>query len=221
MVVGALQLVELLLAKMASEYRPSFRREGVLHEIEIIADQQLTPKPKDAEPPPPGPSAEGDLLPVPVVSLPATKRSSSHIVDPQDAVTLRGRVVRFKYLSGTVEVEDAVFAKLRSLVARISEPGATEGALKRSLNDIADLFASPNTSVSSFELLQSGLVDGLLEFATVKDRAGQFLGLSNAFLLTPYEQLMHQGGSSSYLKHLLNDLSLAPALPRLKVLSLS
>lgn len=37
--------------------------------------------------------------------------------------------------------------------------------------EIAELFASPNTSVSSFELLQSGLLDGLLEVVTVNERA--------------------------------------------------
>lgn len=170
--LNALQLVELLLSKMTSEYKPAFRREGVLHEIEMIADQKLTPKPKEQEPIPPGASAESMLPPPPAVSLPLTKRSSSHVLDPQDAVTLRGRVVRFKYLSGTVELEDAVFAQLRSLVARISESEASEDMLRMRLHEIADLFASPNTSVSSFELLQSGLVDGLLEFATVKERTG-------------------------------------------------
>jgi E3 ubiquitin-protein ligase TRIP12 len=174
LVVSALQLVELLLAKMAPEYKPSFRREGVLHEIEVIADQKLTPKPKEPEPALPAPSDDPILPPPPAVSLPPTKRTS-HVLDPQDAVTLRGRIVRFKYLSGTVELEDAVFAQLRSLVARISEPAATECALKQSLQEIAELFASPNTSVSSFELLQSGLVDGLLEFATVKERTGMSL----------------------------------------------
>lgn len=172
LVVNALQLVELLLSKMASEYKPAFRREGVLHEIEMIADQKLTPKPKDPEPAPLGPSGEGMLPPPPAVSLPPAKRSSSHVIDPQDAVTLRSRVVRFKYLSGTVELEDAVFAHLRSLVTRISKSDANEDMLRQSLHEIADLFASPNTSVSSFELLQSGLVDGLLEFATLKERSG-------------------------------------------------
>ncbi|KAF8576807.1 hypothetical protein K439DRAFT_1366247 [Ramaria rubella] len=170
LVISALQLVELLLCKMPSEYKPAFRREGVLHEIEIIADQKLAPKPKEPEPTLLGPSAEGELPPPPAVMLPPTKRSSSHVLDPQDAVTLRGRVVRFKYLSGTVELEDAVFAQLRSLVARITHFDASEETLRQSLREIADLFASPNTSVSSFELLQSGLVDGLLEFATVKER---------------------------------------------------
>lgn len=172
LVVNALQLVELLLSKMASEYKPAFRREGVLHEIEMIADQTLTPKPKEPELAPPGPSAENMLPPPPAVSLPLAKRSSSHAIDPQDAVTLRSRVVRFKYLSGTVELEDAVFAQLRSLVARVSKLDASEDVLRQSLHEIADLFASPNTSVSSFELLQSGLVDALLEFATVKERTG-------------------------------------------------
>ncbi|KIJ55771.1 hypothetical protein M422DRAFT_152050 [Sphaerobolus stellatus SS14] len=170
LVICALQLVELLLSKMPTEYKPAFRREGVLHEIELLADQKLTVKPKEepiqAEIPAP---VEG-LPPAPVVVLQTSRRSSSHVLDPQDAVTLRARVLRFKYLAGTVELEDAVFAQLRSLVSRISYPDATEDALRQGLREIAELFVSLNTSVSSFELLQSGLVDGLLEFATVKDR---------------------------------------------------
>ena len=47
--------------------------------------------------------------------------------------------------------------------------------LSRALNDLAELFASPHTSVSSFELLQSGLVDGLLQFMTDAEQgAGEF-----------------------------------------------
>jgi E3 ubiquitin-protein ligase TRIP12 len=158
---------------MPSEYKPAFRREGVLHEIEMISDQKLTQKAKD-EPSPAEPSANAEgLPPPPTVVLPPTRRSA-HVLDPQDAVTLRARIVRFKYLSGAVELEDAVFAQLRSLVAGISEPNAKEDVLRQNLHHVADLFASPNTSVSSFELLQSGLVDGLLEFATANDRTGTF-----------------------------------------------
>ena len=56
LIVSALQLMELFLVKMASEYKPPFHREDVLHKIKIIADQQLMPKPKEPEPtqlPPP------------------------------------------------------------------------------------------------------------------------------------------------------------------------
>jgi E3 ubiquitin-protein ligase TRIP12 len=204
LVVNALQLVELLLSKMTSEYKPAFRREGVLHEIELIADQKLTPKTKDPEPVPSGPSGEGMLPPPPAVSLPSAKRSSSHVIDPQDAVTLRSRVIRFKYLSGSVELEDAVFAQLRSLVARISKPDANEDMLRQSLHEIADLFASPNTSVSSFELLQSGLVDGLLEFATVKQRTGAAFVLVAVQASETISQLNHPDDNNCCSKRLLS-----------------
>ncbi len=35
---------------------------------------------------------------------------------------------------------------------------------------MAALFGAPHSSVSSFELLQSGVVDGLLQFATDTER---------------------------------------------------
>jgi E3 ubiquitin-protein ligase TRIP12 len=41
LVIGALQLVELL-SKIPKEYRPAFRREGVFHEVELLADRTLT-----------------------------------------------------------------------------------------------------------------------------------------------------------------------------------
>jgi len=141
----------------------------------MLADQKLTSKPKEEPSTTEGSSGPEGLPPPPAVILPHPRRSASHNIDPQDAITLRARVIRFKYLSGTVELEDAVFAQLRSLVAKISDVEASEDILRSGLREIAALFSSPNTSVSSFELLQSGLVDGLLEFATVKERNGKCL----------------------------------------------
>lgn len=171
-------------------------------------------------------TTEGGLtLPLPTLTtspLPSTKRSSSshhhHLPpDSQDSIILRARVIRFKHLApsgvgvelggggGGEEEEGAVFAKLKGLVTRISDPAAKEEALRQSLWEIAQLFVgggggggdgagawvrggvvrgkggdetpsslslSDPSAVSSFEVLQSGLVDGLLEFATVKERAG-------------------------------------------------
>ena len=58
--IGALQLVELLLAKGSGDYKASFRREGVLHEIEILGARPLPPKTKDKDQ-----SKENEGTPVP------------------------------------------------------------------------------------------------------------------------------------------------------------
>ena len=41
LVIGALQLVDLLLSRVPALYKPSFRREGVFHEIESLAAREL------------------------------------------------------------------------------------------------------------------------------------------------------------------------------------
>ncbi|KAI9429610.1 ubiquitin-protein ligase [Lactarius indigo] len=185
LVIGALQLVELLLSKIPEEYRPAFRREGVFHEVELLADRTLisskkkstnNDKEKDKDlsdtssapdlPPPPIP-----VSPAVAAGIPGFKKLSSLSLDPEDAVTLRARVIRFRYLTGRESNDaDNVFATLRRLVERISDSSASEKEVGNALKELATLFTSAHTSVSSFELLQSGVIDGLLQFATDKAR---------------------------------------------------
>ncbi|CAE7224785.1 unnamed protein product [Rhizoctonia solani] len=177
--ICALQLVELLLVKAPNIYKPALRREGVLHEIEVLTDRPLTTKPKEPkadaakqEPktessPAPEPVSERDESPRPMIPI-SVKRSSSSVLDPQDAITLRAKVVRFKYLSGAEEsTADPVLERLRGLLGTLRDPGAAEAELKDALKAIASMFGtSGGASISSYELSKSGLVDGLLRFTT-------------------------------------------------------
>ncbi|EUC59067.1 E3 ubiquitin protein ligase [Rhizoctonia solani AG-3 Rhs1AP] len=183
--ICALQLVELLLIKVPNVYKPALRREGVLHEIEVLTERPLTTKPKEPkaegsksdaakqEPktegssPVPEPASERDESPRPVIPI-SVKRSSSAVLDPQDAITLRAKVVRFKYLSSAEEsAADPVLEQLRGLLGTLRDPGAAEAELKDALKGIAAMFGtSGGASISSYELLKSGLVDGLLQFTT-------------------------------------------------------
>ncbi|KAF5336718.1 hypothetical protein D9758_015081 [Tetrapyrgos nigripes] len=182
LVIGALQLVDLLLGKVPSLYRPTFRREGVFHEIETLSARPLSSskskdkadkdkeKEKDASdtstPEPSAPAA-----PSPAPTIPGYKKLTSMSLDPEDAITLRSRIIKFKYLSSDEQGDgDNTLSGLRSLVTRIENRDASEQELAAVLWDVATLFASPHTSVSSFELLQSGLVDGLLQLATEPKR---------------------------------------------------
>ncbi|KAG6909327.1 hypothetical protein DXG01_000927 [Tephrocybe rancida] len=181
LVIGALQLVDLLLAKVPTLYKPSFRREGVFHEIEAMAARPITSskskskdkdKDKDA---PEAPSTEsGSTSPAPPISGASgagLKKLASLSLEPEDAITLRTKVIQFKYLSSDTSKDEAnAFATLRLVVDRISSQEATEKELFEALRELAELFASPHTSVSSFELLQSGVVEGLLHFATDQNR---------------------------------------------------
>lgn len=103
----------------------------------------------------------------------SSKRSSSVPMDPSDANIVRARVVRIKknidsaernshYASGGVM---AIKEGLECLKDENSSPDKVEKALK----DIAQLFLDDQEPLSSFELLQSGLLDGLMEFVTVVD----------------------------------------------------
>ena len=181
LVIGALQMVELLLSKLSSEYEPSFRREGVLHEIETLAARALTIKSKDKD----KDKDQGDgvatpepsEIPIPPpIALASGLTKKLHVVDPEDAYTLRARVIRFKYLSSDAQSDaDATFANLRHLNDLLRQDNAPEEVYRGVIRELADLFSSPTNSISSFELLQSGLVDSLLDFATSKERLSKFL----------------------------------------------
>ncbi|KAG1780930.1 hypothetical protein EV702DRAFT_963221 [Suillus placidus] len=170
LVIGALQLVDLLLQKLPAEYRPVLRREGVFHEIESLSARTLTSiKSKDSDG-----TIVADPVNIPIhvsSTIPGYKKLHSLSLEPEDAITLRARVIRFKYSLGQEEGdEDNAFDELRRLVDRLAAPDMGESAMMSALRDIADHFAS-HTSVSSFELLQSGAVDGLLRFATDATRS--------------------------------------------------
>lgn len=214
LIIGALQIVEMLLSKLPTQYRASFRREGVLHEIEIRGAQELTtakaakaptpavtpspaPEPEagslpgdgntqppmTAEPVPLPTSMLGDHVPPPsilsTILPPPAKRSSSSSIDPQDAIILRCRVVKFKYLNVSSGSQgDDSFETLQALGRRVAYAQASEVEIRRTLGEVAALFvggAVGSFPVSSFELMKSGLVDELLEFTTAEGRKGRNL----------------------------------------------
>lgn len=171
LVIGALQLVDLLLTKLPSLYKPTFHREGVFHEIETLAERTLLSSTKIKEKD--GSETNDDASISNPPTLPGFKKLSSLSLDPEDAITLRARVIQFKHLSDKDDVdEDSAFQSLRAVVDRLSAKNASDQAYSQALWELADLFASPHTSVSSFELLKSGVVDSLLQFATDEDRSG-------------------------------------------------
>lgn len=184
LVISALQLVDILMAKVPQLYKPAFRREGVFYEIEAIAKHTLlSSKTKEKEKEKEREkesteSSESGVIPVPVIStsaIPGYKKLNSLSLDPEDAITLRCRVIQFKYLTGDDEnSEGTSFSHLHSLVERILAKTASEKELTGSLWELADLFSSTHTSVSSFELLQGGVIDALLSYATDENRTGRF-----------------------------------------------
>lgn len=187
LVLGALQLVEILLSKVPADYMPAFRREGVFHEVETIASRPLTSKPKEKEANPEAGAEPSDPSIPPsapfATSTPGYKKLASLALDPEDAITLRAKVIRFRHLTGGDQLDDSLTDTLHGLVERISDKAGSDDQLLGALKELAYLFSSPHTSVSSFELLQSGVVDALLAFTTDAERSGMLIGLS--FLTHP------------------------------------
>jgi E3 ubiquitin-protein ligase TRIP12 len=152
----------------------------VFFEIDAFASRDISVKTKEKnkDQEEPAPEVLPPILPPPlsVASIPGFKKISSLSLDPEDAITLRARVIKFRYITDNDGVnEDSSFESLKDLVGRLGSPQADEGSLSSTLKSIADLFASPQTSISSFELLQSGLVDTLLQYATGQEAIGVFV----------------------------------------------
>ena len=170
LVTGGLQLVELLLTKSPTVYKASLRKEGVLHEVSQIAVMELKavlkPPPSPAEPSSSN-TENGDSVPAPKV------KASSIPSDPQDAYIVRSRLIKIKYLICTTEsAGDAGFDSLKGQITTLGKGNATEDEMKETLQEIAGKFSNLETGISSFELLKSGLVEGLLGFATREESDG-------------------------------------------------
>lgn len=197
LLTGALQLVELLLIKLPVQYRSAFRREGVLHEVMSIADQDLTTKVK-LEPTSasntPAPEESESSAPPPAPSAAILRRhghlSSHYAVDSQDANILRARIVRFRYLSPSssstnpedgneTDANDELEA-LKAAAKRLAAVDLDLKGAKEALKSIANLFndggrGKGKDGISSYEMLQSGLVDELLGFAKDENRPSELI----------------------------------------------
>lgn len=167
---GALQLVELLLVKSPTVYKASLRKEGVLHEVSQIAVMELKAalKPPSSPAEPSSSTTEnGDSVPPPKV------KTSSVPSDPQDAYIIRSRLIKIKYLtSATESAGGASFDALKGQITTLGKGNATEDEIRKTLQEIAGKFSDLETGISSFELLKSGLVEGLLAFSTNEESNG-------------------------------------------------
>ena len=198
LVTNALQLVELLLVKMADAYQYFFRREGVMHEIERIADAPLV-APKSKHPRSPtrahkkSASESSDVGPTPPSGLarslahhaanvadafdpvlPPSAALSTAEAQAQDVITLRARHLRDKYAAADSEPAlkaACALGTIKDLVKDLDASLEAEAKTTRKqayslVQSVALLFSDERNPLSSFELLESGLVDGLLRFAT-------------------------------------------------------
>ncbi|KAJ6520584.1 hypothetical protein DFH09DRAFT_1287453 [Mycena vulgaris] len=162
LVIGALQLVDLLPAKVPELYKPTFRREGVFHEIESLSGRTIVTaaKSKDKEK---EKEKEKETLESPA---PPT----SHRPQPQ-ALRRRSLALRSRHRyrssprtrSPCVRASSSlnIFPATRRAQAtgRLQRCSSCDGSEKdtiEALRKLAELFGAPHSSVSSFKLLQSG-----------------------------------------------------------------
>jgi E3 ubiquitin-protein ligase TRIP12 len=159
--------------KLPVEYKSAFRREGVLHELSAITDQELSTKTKaDASTSNAPTPEEGSGPPIPSGGL--LRRSGQYIADSQDSTILRARVIRFRHLPSSsddgAETDNDELNALKSAAKRLSAPELDLKSAKEALRTIAALFGRQDSSMSSFEMLKSGLVGELLAFASDETR---------------------------------------------------
>ena len=100
----------------------------------------------------------------------SASRKPSSYADPEDGNVMRARVLIAKKIfegGDHKNAATAVLDELRKLVSRLCLPEASEGELREALRGVATHFTNEGEILSSFELLQSGLVDGLLDFVDI------------------------------------------------------
>lgn len=148
----------------------------MFHEVEALANRTLVTKSKEEvknDESTPEPIATPPPMSAAFASItPGYKKLASLALEPEDAITLRARVIRLRHLSSDEKAEHGLYNTLHQLVQQLSDKDGSEKSLFEALKELAALFSSPHSSLSSFELLQSGLVDSLLAFATDEDRSG-------------------------------------------------
>lgn len=204
LVIDALQMTELLLVKVPDTYQYYFRREGVMFEIERMAEEPLlvvSKSKKGTASSPSTPGASNSSTPMPGTATPADdggdsadlgtrmavaaggsasllhqKVLSSTESLQKDAITLRAKHLK-KLLSASSKTDgslkaDAALQNIRSLVAALDavaeaqKQQEADTRAKEALQTVASLFGSAKDPMSSFEMQESGLIGGLLRFAT-------------------------------------------------------
>jgi E3 ubiquitin-protein ligase TRIP12 len=182
LVLSALQLAELLLVKLPDDFTPAFRREGVFHELHALAQRTTAvkkdkekekekEKEKDKDKEEPGsPTPEPPPTAIPpalAATIPGYKKLGAMGLEPEDAVTLRARVVQFRH-AREAGGASAGLAGLARVAGVLGAP-AGEDEVRGALGTLTALFRAGEAAVSSFELLQSGVVNALMTLATAPD----------------------------------------------------
>ncbi|KAK4049890.1 Ubiquitin fusion degradation protein 4 [Microbotryomycetes sp. JL221] len=222
--INALQLVELLLVRMPDAYQYHFRREGVMHEIELIANNELLSASKSKKSSPsrtPAEGGSGNVESKPTESglgralrMHAVGTSSSikkaltpFEIQTQDSITLRARHLLQEY--GSLDSAAAVRARtaldnvtqlvqdLDDFVNSKTNVEQLEQQAHELSSRVVGLFSKESETLSSFELLESGLVQGLLQFTSSEGTNGVSCQRRQELLADALFSCPQLGGSKS------------------------
>ncbi|KAA1100638.1 Ubiquitin fusion degradation protein 4, variant 2 [Puccinia graminis f. sp. tritici] len=209
LVMYALQMVDLLLAKLPDDYHFIFRREGVMHEVNRLAESapsgsHSSIKTRISSATAGGSRSEShisttsnpldeDLLQVPSslgrhgsssIHPFSTASTSSSSTSTKDQLIYRARHLKAKCVmaetTASTKAQD-ILDNIRDVVDALGTVQTPEEA-KSALLKLAALFSRENDPVTSFELLESGLVEGLLRFATESRSFGPSLSVRSEIL---------------------------------------
>lgn len=180
LVVSALQMSDLLLTKLPEDFHFFFRREGVMHEIERMAERAADNN--DAAPATavddsqPSQSDMASSQPGRLASSIAGSLAGLSASDTAaTALANRAQHVRDKHAATETDASrqaEELLAETNRLAASLPHVSSvTEG--KEVLTKLAGSFLREENPISSFELAQSGLVDALLRFATEQRAQGR------------------------------------------------
>ncbi|BGP25982.1 E3 ubiquitin-protein ligase TRIP12 [Rhodotorula toruloides] len=188
LITNALQLVELLLVKKHDAYQYTFRREGVMHEIARIADQPLVSQKSKRSSPSRTPLNEGSVSGAAALSglsRALQGAATKPALNPSDAQAHDSMILRARHLRDTYGAADTdpavraqgVLGRIKALIEHLNGVAHAEASsakavakveneAREALDEIAELFANEKNPLSSFEMIESGLVEGMLKFAT-------------------------------------------------------
>ncbi|KAI7948318.1 hypothetical protein MJO29_009983 [Puccinia striiformis f. sp. tritici] len=206
LVMYALQMVDLLLAKLPDDYDFIFRREGVMHEVNRLAESTPTGssiKTRISNVPVGGSRSEShmsaatnaldeELLQVPSslgrhsssINAFSSASTSSSSTSTKDQLIYRACHLKAKCVmaetTASIRAQE-ILDNIRDVVNALGTVQTTEEA-KLALTKLAALFSRENDPATSFELLESGLVEGLLRFATESRSFGPPLNVRSKLL---------------------------------------
>ncbi|KAH8087913.1 hypothetical protein HD553DRAFT_269487 [Filobasidium floriforme] len=174
LVTNALQLAELLLFKLPAIYTRSFQREGVFYEIDKLAGEELSPSASATPSTLLKALAGEDLTQISAFERAlgvarakpgsSSRRVSSVPSNPHDANIVRAKILQIKRwsLSDTGRAVPSSSSTVAEVIQQLSDPEITDDDLQKAFTRIAELLTDRMEPLSSFEMLQSGLLAKLM-----------------------------------------------------------